>query len=58
MSFSDNKQFSATQSKPSPEEIEQKIESKIKVFMQSEEFKQAIHRVLNGSNCYESRIVY
>jgi integrase len=49
--------ISETQSKPSPEEIEQKIESKIKEFMRSEEFKQAIYEALNGNNRYESKIV-
>jgi len=51
--------ISDTQSKPSPEEIEQKIESKLKEFIQSQEFKEAVRKALNNNSneVYSSKIV-
>ena len=51
--------ISGTQSKPSPVEIEQKIESKLKEFIQSQEFKEAVRKALNNNSneVYSSKIV-
>jgi integrase len=50
---------SGTQSRPSPEEIDQKIEAKLKVFIQSQELKEAFLKMLkeNGNETCESKIV-
>lgn len=51
--------ISGTQSRPSPEEIDQKIEAKLKEFIQSQELKEAFLKMLkeNGNETYESKIV-
>jgi len=50
--------ISGTQSRPSPEEIDQKIEAKLKEFIQSQELKEAFLKMLkeNGNETYESKI--
>jgi integrase len=51
--------ISGTQSRPSPEEIDQKIEAKLKEFIQSQELKETFLKMLkeNGNETYESKIV-
>jgi len=51
--------ISGTQSRPSSEEIDQKIEARLKDFIQSQELKEAFLKMLkeNGNETYESKIV-
>jgi len=51
--------ISGTQSRPSPEEIDQKIEAKLKEFIQSQGLKETFLKMLkeNGNETYESKIV-
>jgi len=51
--------ISGTQSRPSPEEIERKIEAKLKEFMQSQQLKETVLKFLgeNGNEIYKSVVV-